>query len=163
MWKRLMVGLLAMCLASTTTISAYAADEPASMSGDIIEVSQQEKVVPTGVVIETPMDICEDVTEPSNRPQESHLTKSGGVFFGPSGKETYYNLNMSKCVSIMESMGYNYEVWTRDDGVKMYGYYVMIAANTSVYPKGSILDTSMGLGIVIDHCVAGFIDIAVTW
>ena len=38
----------------------------------------------------------------------------------------------------------------REDGVKMYGNYVIVAANQSVYPYGTIVETSLGLGIVLD-------------
>ena len=34
-----------------------------------------------------------------NGAMSEHLTKQSGVFNGPSGKETYYNLNMSGVVS----------------------------------------------------------------
>lgn len=100
-----------------------------------------------------------------------HLTKQSGVFQGPSGKETFYNLNMSGVISIMRNMGYSedeYPYWVRDDGVKMFGYYVMCAAELSTRPKGTILETSLGLAIVVD--TGGFaysnptqVDIAVTW
>ena len=63
------------------------------------------------------------------------LTKSAGVYNGPSGKETYYNLNMSGVVSIMRSMGYSeeeYPYWVREDGCKMLGDYIMVAANFSI-------------------------------
>ena len=96
------------------------------------------------------------------------LSKSRGTITGPSGKETYYNLNMSGCVSIMNRLGFNEPYWVRSDGVKMYGYYVMCAAGLSIRPKGSIVETSNGLGIVVD--TGGFaarnptqLDIAVTW
>lgn len=49
-------------------------------------------------------------------PEKPHLTKSGGVFAGPSGKETYYNLPMGRCISIMRDMGYDvesYPYWVR--------------------------------------------------
>lgn len=99
------------------------------------------------------------------------LTASGGVFMGPSGKEKYYNLPMETVISMMRSLGYSeteYPFWIRDDDVKMFGRFVMIAADTNVRPKGTILDTSLGEGIVVDHCVAaelepGLIDIAVFW
>ena len=98
----------------------------------------------------------------------SKLTKSGGVNNGPSGKETYYNLNMSGCIRIMKDLGYNYRYWVRSDGVKMYGDYVMIAADLSIRPKGTHVPTSLGMGIVVD--TGSFvkqnktqIDIAVSW
>lgn len=98
----------------------------------------------------------------------SVLTRSSGVNYGPSGKETYYNLNMSGVVSIMRSMGNNDEYWVRNDGCKMLGDYIMVAANLSVHPRGSLVETSLGTGIVCD--TGGFaannptqIDIAVNW
>ena len=96
------------------------------------------------------------------------LSRSKGTVSGPSGKETYYNLNMSGCISIMNSRGFHEPYWVRSDGVKMYGYYVMCAAGLSIRPKGSIVESSNGLAIVVD--TGGFasrnprqLDIAVTW
>ena len=99
------------------------------------------------------------------------LTKSAGVYNGPSGKETYYNLNMSGVVSIMRSMGYSeedYPYWVREDGCKMLGDYIMLAANFSIRPRGTIVETSLGQGIVCD--TGGFasynttqLDIATNW
>ena len=96
------------------------------------------------------------------------LSRSRGSITGPSGKETYYNLNMSGCISIMNGRGFNEPYWVRSDGVKMYGYYVMCAAGLSIRPKGSIVESSTGLAIVVD--TGGFasrnprqLDIAVTW
>ena len=96
------------------------------------------------------------------------LTRSRGSITGPSGKETYYNLNMSGCINIMNSRGFHEPYWVRSDGVKMYGYYVMCAAGLSIRPKGSIVESSNGLAIVVD--TGGFasrnprqLDIAVTW
>ena len=78
------------------------------------------------------------------------LNRYNGVNVGPSGKETYYNLNMNKIVAAMKRLGVNSEYWVRDDGVKMYGDYIMCAADLSVYPRGSIVETSLGTGIVCD-------------
>ncbi|MBQ6401472.1 MAG: G5 domain-containing protein [Firmicutes bacterium] len=96
------------------------------------------------------------------------LSRSRGTITGPSGKETYYNLNMSGCISIMNGRGFHEPYWVRSDGVKMYGYYVMCAAGLSIRPKGSIVESSNGLAIVVD--TGGFasrnprqLDIAVTW
>ena len=96
------------------------------------------------------------------------LSSSRGTITGPSGKETYYNLNMSGCINIMSGHGFNEPYWVRSDGVKMYGYYVMCAAGLSIRPKGSIVESSNGLAIVVD--TGGFasrnpyqLDIAVTW
>lgn len=96
------------------------------------------------------------------------LSKSRGTITGPSGKETYYNLNMAGVVRIMRRMGNTDEYWVRDDGVKMLGDYVMVAANLHLRPRGSLVDTSLGKGIVCDTgSFAGRnptqLDIAVTW
>ena len=94
-----------------------------------------------------------------------------GAFDGPSGKETYYNLDMSGVVDIMRSCGYDevkYPYWVREDGVKMLGDYVMVAASFDIRPRGTILDSSLGSAIVCD--TGGFasynqtqLDIAVAW
>ncbi|MCF0259507.1 MAG: hypothetical protein HUJ54_06575 [Erysipelotrichaceae bacterium] len=96
------------------------------------------------------------------------LTASAGTVEGPSGKETYYNLPMEGVVSIMRSQGNQDEYWVREDGVKMLGQYVMIAAHLDLRPRGSLVETSLGMGIVCD--TGGFaasnptqIDIATAW
>lgn len=96
------------------------------------------------------------------------LTKSKGVNQGPSGRETYYNLPMNGVINTMRRMGNNDKYWIRDDGVKMLGKYVMIAANLNIRPRGSLVLTSLGMGIVCD--TGGFasknptqIDIATSW
>ena len=82
------------------------------------------------------------------------LTKSAGFVTGPSGgKETYYDLNMNRVVENMRNKGFdevNYPYWVREDGVKMLGDYVMVAANLQVHPRGTTVETSLGTGIVCD-------------
>lgn len=103
---------------------------------------------------------------------DSHLTAYGGVFYGPSGKETYYNLSMDGVVSIMRNSGYDentYPYWIRSDGCKMLGNYIMLACNLDVRPRGSLVETSLGTGIVCDKCPSSVgeniyqIDIATAW
>ena len=99
------------------------------------------------------------------------LTKSKGVNYGPSGKETYYNLPMGGVVNIMRHMGFSqeeYPYWIREDGVKMLGEYVMVAAHLGIHPRGSVVPTSRGLGLVCD--TGGFaksnptqLDLATVW
>ena len=105
-------------------------------------------------------------------PERPHLTRSKGTFGGPSGKETWYNLNMNGCVAFMRKNGYDeetYNVWIREDGAKMFGPYVMCGANVNLRPKGTILETSLGMAIVVDKCEkahtedATLIDLAVDW
>lgn len=103
--------------------------------------------------------------------QEDHITKERGGCYGPSGVETYYNLDMSNCVSFMRELGYSeeeYPYWIREDGAKMLGNYIMVAANWKIRPKGTILPTSLGDGIVVDtgEFVTDYpynVDIAVDW
>ena len=97
-----------------------------------------------------------------------HLSSGRGSVTGPNGRETYYNLNMSGVVNIMNSAGFSGTYWVRSDGVKMFGNYVMVAANYGVHPKGSIVKSSLGLAIVVD--TGGFassnpqqLDLATTW
>ena len=98
----------------------------------------------------------------------SRLTRRGGVNYGPTGKETYYNLNMSGVVRIMRGIGYdaqNYPYWVRDDGCKMLGPYILCAANLSHFPRGSIVESSLGFCIVADtgYLQWSQLDIATNW
>lgn len=96
------------------------------------------------------------------------LTQRKGVNFGPTGRETYYNLPMGGVIKIMRSIGNTDNYWVREDGVKMLGEYIMVAANLNVFPRGTIVPTSLGMGIVCD--TGDFakknprqLDIAVAW
>lgn len=98
----------------------------------------------------------------------SVLNRVDGVNNGPSGKETYYNLPMGGVVQIMRSMGNNDPYWVREDGVKMLGDYVMVAAHLPTRPRGSLIMTSLGMGIVCDTGTFALsnhlqLDIAVAW
>ena len=102
----------------------------------------------------------------------NHPLITRGTTLGPSGKETWYDLPMHKVLSDMANRGYSeltgYTYWIRDDGVKMLGPYVMVAANLQIRPKGTLVETSLGIGIVCDtgnftvNCPNG-IDIATDW
>lgn len=96
------------------------------------------------------------------------LTKSKGVNYGPIGKETYYNLNMSGVVRVMRNMGFdevNYPYWVREDGCKMLGDYIIVAANLNHFPRGTILECSLGFAIVCDtgHLGWNHLDLATQW
>ena len=114
--------------------------------------------------------VVEEPKQPSY-PTENCLNPYNGVYEGPSGHETYYNLDMSGVIEIMRGMGYSeadYPYWIREDGVKMFGPYVMVAASLDIRPKGTILPCSLGEAIVVD--TGGFayynqtqLDIAVNW
>lgn len=106
--------------------------------------------------------LYEVVEKPTER-----LTADLGIFYGPSGKETYYNLPMEGVIKIMKDAGYYMDYAVREDGVKTYGGYVMVAADLDKYPRGTLLETSLGKGLVCD--TGDFvgsdvvIDIAVDW
>lgn len=97
------------------------------------------------------------------------LTKTKGVNYSTYGhKETWYNLPMRGIIRIAKEAGIEGDYWIRDDGVKMYGDYVIVAADLEIFPRGSIVETSLGPGIVLD--TGDFIysnhyqfDIAVDW
>lgn len=115
--------------------------------------------------IEPQYMLYELVEEPLR--QTGSLTADLGVFYGPSGKETYYNLPMDGVIKIMKDAGFYMDYKVRDDGVKTYGGYVMLAADLNKYPRGTLLETSLGKGIVCD--TGSFVgsdvtvDIAVDW
>lgn len=96
------------------------------------------------------------------------LTATGGVYWYGDQKETWYNLPMEKVIEQAQNNGIYGEYWVRDDGVKMYGDYIMLACNRSVHPMGSLVETSLGLGISLDTGTFADInptqvDIAVDW
>ena len=148
----------------------------------IKEVVKVEEVVPVAAPVK---EEKKEAVEASNEKEEtveettyveytwsgSVLTPSMGVNYGPSGKETYYNLWMGGVVSIMRNMGFDeehYPYWVRSDGCKMLGDYIMVAANLDLRPRGSLVECSLGTAIVCD--TGGFayndmyqLDIAVDW
>ena len=109
------------------------------------------------------------------------LSRKLGTVKGPSGKETYYNLNMLGIINSLKSHG---SVWqdidpalrqnvagdyyVRSDGCKMLGPYIMVAAHLGVHPRGSLVETTLGTGVVVDtgafaRSNAHQIDVAVNW
>lgn len=109
-----------------------------------------------------------EISEKHSIPTGPHLTKTLGVFNGPSGKETYYNLNMSGVVRILQRSGIDGYYWVRSDGVKMWGKHVMCAADLNIRPRGSLVLTSLGTGIVVDTGTFIYsnrcqLDIATSW
>ena len=121
-----------------------------------IEVENEVPTYTLAYVIEEPIALS-----------NGKLTAKLGVFNGPSGKETYYNLPMEGVIKIMKDSGFYMDYEIREDGVKTYGGYVMLAADLNKYPRGTLLETSLGKGIVCD--TGEFIntdvvvDIAVDW
>ena len=136
----------------------------------LIAASAPAPVPTTETTTEAPVAPAPQPEQPKYELQSGDcLTKSGGVYYGPSGKETYYNLNMSGVVSIAQSQGIEGEYWVREDGCKMYGEYIICAADLNTHPRGSLVESSLGTCIVLD--TGGFatngsgvaLDIAVDW
>ncbi len=153
--------------------------DPNNYVASVASVTQKHEETTTEVTTTTTVTTTKVITtttqETTTKPVSSWtgdvLSKSKGVVNGPSGKESYYNLNMTKIVSAMRSAGYSeeeYPYWIREDGVKMLGQYVMVAANYEIRPRGTIIESSLGYAIVCD--TGGFakrnptqIDVAVNW
>lgn len=139
-------------------------DADAFISKDLCQATKPQETKPQETKASSKKDNSSIPTEWNGK----RLTKQAGTVQGPSGKETYYNLNMSGVVSRLHRMGYSGEYWVRDDGVKMFGNYILVAASFDIRPIGTILPTSLGMGIVAD--TGGFarynkyqLDIATTW
>lgn len=137
--------------AGTAEVSADSSQTTDAGTADAVQASSAEAAAPAAT--------------PTSTWEGSKLTRAGGVNQGPTGKETYYNLNMSGVVSIMRNMGNTDPYWVRDDGVKMLGDYVMVAADLQEHPRGSIVESSLGTSIVVDtgYLEKDQLDIAVTW
>lgn len=138
----------------------------------------QEEAIETIVdepVYEAVEEAPEAVEEPEEIPKEETpkaavLNRRDGVNYFNGQKETYYNLKMGGVIRLLDETGIKHgEYWTREDGVKMLGDYIMLATDTRRWPKGTILETSLGTGLVVDHCSGSesypglWIDVAVTW
>ena len=93
------------------------------------------------------------------------LTAAKGVNNFMGHQEKYYNLPMQKVVKRAQDMGIPCEYWVREDGVKMFGPWVICAAHPSVI-RYTQIDTSLGKGIVLDYHTTKdktLIDIATNW
>ena len=113
-------------------------------------------------------------TEPETEPVYEYagqvLTPQAGTVNGPSGKETYYNLNMSGVVANAKNAGVEGDYWVRNDGAKMYGSYVIAACDVSgmVHNRYDVVSTSLGDAICLDTGYFAYsdpyqIDLATTW
>lgn len=94
------------------------------------------------------------------------LTARLGVVTYDGHRESYYNLPMKKVVENAQQRGFYADYWEREDGCKMYGPYVIVAADYNLHPYGSVVDTSHGAGIVLDTGTfkdRATVDMAVTW
>ena len=121
--------------------------------------------------ISNEQEIIEQVNYEPEEWDGSVINPSDGKIYGPSGYETFYNLPMEGVVELMREMGYDeesYPYWVREDGAKMFGPYVMVAADLSMRPKGNVLECSLGTAMVCDTGLFVYddpyqLDVAVTW
>lgn len=94
------------------------------------------------------------------------LTARLGTVTYDGHRETYYNLRMHKVCTKAVERGVSGLYWEREDGCKMFGDYIICAADLNKHPYGSLVQTSLGTGIVLDtgsFADRTTIDIATTW
>jgi hypothetical protein len=91
--------------------------------------------------------------------------KMGTIKYG-NHRETWYNLPMDKVIERTDAaIGMTDLYWVREDGVKMYSAWVIVAAHPSV-TRYSFVETSLGQGVVLDYHTVNdpnLYDIATTW
>ena len=167
------------------TLSDFEPIEERAVEVEIAEEPIDESVVES--VDETPTEESpsETLVNASQSPEEvtveeiltedietpySVLNKRMGVNYFNGQKETYYNLRMTGVIRLLDDMGIPHgEYWVRDDGAKMLGDDIMLATDTNRIPKGTIWETSLGTGMIVDHCSGSesysgvWIDVAVNW
>ena len=89
----------------------------------------------------------------------------GRITYG-NHTETWYDLPMDRVIQKADAMiGVSDMYYIREDGVKMYGPWVIVAAHPSV-TRYTIVQTSLGEGIVLDRHTCQdveLIDIATDW
>ena len=75
-----------------------------------------------------------------------------GVNSGPSGMETGYDLPMAGIIGIMRAMGFDAKTYPYHikNHMKMLGPYVMVGGFFPLRPRGTVVATSKGLGLVCD-------------
>lgn len=96
----------------------------------------------------------------------NYLTAAAGsiTYYAKDGRytrETWCDLNPNNLAKLMKEQGIDLDFWIREDGVYMYGDYVMVAADiphmdgteqAAEYRKGDLVETSLGTGMVVDLC-----------
>ena len=93
------------------------------------------------------------------------LTARAGRITYNGHTETWYNRPMNRVVQRAQDVGIPAEYWERSDGAKMFGPWVIVAADLSV-TRYTRIQTSLGEGIVLDNHTTGdpnLYDIAVNW
>ena len=168
--------LITLCLAITTTEcqqiqqTAHQMAECARQLGypeDSVIIQEAQKKLWEAFNEEQELT-AKEIRVPPTTWTGSVLTRAGGVNYGPSGKETYYNLPMGGVVRTMRNLGYDevrYPYWTREDGMRMIGGFIMAAADLRHYPRGSVVESSRGWTLICDTGYLGWdhLDLACNW
>lgn len=102
---------------------------------------------------------------------KDRLSIANPIWYGPSGKELYAIWDVEPAIEYMRMLGYDeetYPYWVSDDGVKMFGDYIICAASFDEFgERGTIVDTSLGKAMICDTGGSfekdSYIDIATTW
>lgn len=120
---------------------------------------------PEDVIEESEDEILEEVEDDILPTLVLSLTL--GRVQGPQEEETYYNLPMDRVIQTMRNNGYeeaDYPYYVTENGIKMLGDFIMVATDLNEYPRGTVVQTSLGQGLVCDKCeTPNTIDIAVEW
>lgn len=162
--------------AAANSVGTKATESDATENANTEEAQEDSQVVTQvvtqgsvqEVIQEQPQATTTQETYQAPMYSQGQLTPSAGVFYGPSGKETYYNLDMSGVIALANAEGIYGNYWIRSDGVKMLGNYVMCACSFDIRPRGTLVETSLGTGICVDTGTFAAsdqtqIDIAVNW
>lgn len=95
------------------------------------------------------------------------LTAKLGTIQFQGHKETWYDLPMDNVIARSDAiLGMTDLYNVREDGVKCYGDFVIVAADPTRHRRFTFVETSLGMGIVLDVHTADdpeLIDIATTW
>ena len=81
--------------------------------------------------------------------------------------ETWYDLDMTNVIERTDKeLGMTGLYSVRSDGVKCYGQFVIVAADPRIHRRYTLVETSLGTGVVLDVHTADdpeLIDIATDW
>lgn len=164
------IGIIALCIIDVHAVSVDEIAEERTIEVfpepvTIVEIHRMPDFI-MGLGQGEPPEI--PVTKVYVVPSYGSLNAAAGRVLGPTNEETWYNLPMDKVVDTMRRRGYteeDYPYYIREDGVKMLGDYVMVAADLSIHPRGTVVETSVGQGLVCDtgEFTEDIYDVATDW
>lgn len=164
------VGIVALCIIEANAVTVDEINDERTIEVfpepvTLVEISTLPHYI-SGLAQGEPIEI--PVTKVYVQPSKDKLNPMAGRVTGPTNEETYYNLDMSRVVDTMRRKGFSeeeYPYYIREDGVKMLGDYVMVAADLSIHPRGVIVETSLGQGLVCDtgDFTEDIYDVATDW